>query len=65
MHFDGLRPPAPVQTASQAYRQDNDVIGEFLDDRCELAPDAVVAAGSLWSEYCRRRYVSRCGRMRT
>jgi putative DNA primase/helicase len=49
---DGLIPPAVVQAASKAYREDNDHIGEFLDDRCEVAPDAIAAAGELWAEYC-------------
>ncbi len=49
---DGLGLPAVVQAASQAYREENDHIGEFLDERCEIAPDASIPAGDLWYEYC-------------
>lgn len=48
---EGLGLPAVVTAASQAYREENDPIGEFLDECCEIAPDATVTAGELWSEY--------------
>ena len=48
---DGLGLPAVVQAASQAYREENDHIGEFLDDCCLVAPDAFVSAAALWDSY--------------
>jgi putative DNA primase/helicase len=48
---DGLGLPAMVQAASAAYREDNDHIGEFLGDRCLVAPDVCVSAAALWNSY--------------
>ena len=48
----GLGIPEAVQTASQAYRQNNDQLGEFLAEECETAADAMVPAAHLWGRYC-------------
>jgi phage/plasmid-associated DNA primase len=40
-----------VQAASQAYREDNDHVGEFIGDCCLVAPDASVWAANLWNSY--------------
>jgi putative DNA primase/helicase len=48
---DGLGPPAVVQAASQAYREENDPIGEFIGECCLVAPDASVSAADLWNSY--------------
>jgi putative DNA primase/helicase len=48
---DGLGLPAVVKAASQTYREDNDVVGEFLADDYELAPNATIPAADLWSGY--------------
>jgi putative DNA primase/helicase len=47
----GLGLPSVVRAASEAYRAETDHVGAFLDDRCEIAPDASIPAGSLWDEY--------------
>ncbi len=49
---EGLGLPVVVQTASLAYREENDHIGEFLDERCEIGLGATVSAAVLWREYC-------------
>lgn len=36
----GLQPPACVQDANRRYRKDMDLISSFLDECCELVPDA-------------------------
>jgi putative DNA primase/helicase len=49
---DGLGIPEVVRTASQAYRQNNDQLGEFLAEDCEVSPEAIVPAAHLWARYC-------------
>jgi putative DNA primase/helicase len=48
---EGLGVPAVVKAASQAYREENDKVGEFLDEGYEIAPDATIPAAELWSDY--------------
>lgn len=36
---NGLNPPAAVKSATEKYRQDQDVIGGFLEDRCTIKPE--------------------------
>ena len=36
----GLQPPACVQDANRRYRKDMDLISSFLDECCELVPEA-------------------------
>jgi putative DNA primase/helicase len=47
----GLSPPAAVRAATSAYRQDEDVLGQFLADKCIQAPTARVPAGALFKTY--------------
>ncbi|MBN9568719.1 MAG: hypothetical protein J0H79_14055 [Alphaproteobacteria bacterium] len=37
----GLRPPASAIAAVEAYRADEDPVGEFLKARCELCPETI------------------------
>lgn len=48
---EGLEPPASVVAASEAYRQENDEIGQFLEDETEIDSGATVSAADLWSAY--------------
>jgi putative DNA primase/helicase len=48
---EGLGVPAVVKAASQAYRDENDAVGEFLVENYEIAADATVPAADLWSDY--------------
>lgn len=48
---DGLAAPAEVRAATEAYREEQDVIGGFLADCCELAAGARVASGVLRATY--------------
>jgi len=49
----GLDTPAIVTQMSEQYRQESDVLAEFIEDCCELDPDALVKSGALWHEYLR------------
>lgn len=43
--------PAFVQNAIDRYRNDNDWMGEFLDEFCEVRPEGSVGAKSLYTTY--------------
>jgi putative DNA primase/helicase len=47
----GLAPPAEVQAATDAYRNDSDVMGTFFEECCTLRPDARVMGGQLFDTY--------------
>lgn len=47
----GLRPPPAVKSATEGYRRDEDVVGRFLEERCELDPAARTGARGLYREY--------------
>jgi len=47
----GLRPPAKVQAATQAYREEMDVFGPFIRECCVIHPRADVWANDLWNAY--------------
>jgi len=48
---EGLGDPEEVRTATAAYRQEMDILGDFLADRCVLEPGAAVSAGDLYDSY--------------
>ncbi len=47
----GLQPPAKVQAATQAYREEMDVFGPFIRECCVIHPHAEVWANDLWNTY--------------
>jgi putative DNA primase/helicase len=47
----GLDTPASVQRATTAYRANEDVIGRFIDERCELGAELFVLNGRLREAY--------------
>ena len=47
----GLRQPEEIIAATEAYREEMDVIGAFLKDRCIVRKYGVVPAGRLYAEY--------------
>ncbi|MDP9472822.1 MAG: phage/plasmid primase, P4 family, partial [Chloroflexota bacterium] len=49
----GLGTPSAVRQATAGYRADMDVLGAFLVDRCTIAPQARVAAKTLYADYQR------------
>ena len=48
---DGLPTPAAVRAATASYRSESDVLGKFLDDRCDLADGMTAEAGKLYTAY--------------
>lgn len=48
---DGLNPPDRVLEATQAYREEQDVLGTFLAERCDRGPDLRVGRTALWDAY--------------
>jgi putative DNA primase/helicase len=47
----GLNPPETVKVATQGYRQEEDLMGLFIEDRCEVSESATVKAGALYKTY--------------
>lgn len=52
---DGMQEPEVVQMATKSYSQEQDVVGRFLSDCCELNADAETPAADLWEAF-RREY---------
>lgn len=47
----GLNPPCEVQAATDEYRRDMDILGDFLDACCVVTPAAQVTAKALYEHY--------------
>ena len=54
-----IHSPACVEEAIRSYREDNDWLGHFLDECCELAPGYTAKSGEVYQEY--RSYCMRTG----
>ena len=55
-HRQGLNPPVSVLDATADYRSDSDVLGGFLDEECDVTPEASVSKADLYyryTEWCR------------
>jgi putative DNA primase/helicase len=48
---DGLTEPLAVQMATAAYRAEQDVLGEFLGDCCQVAEEQTASAADLFAAY--------------
>jgi putative DNA primase/helicase len=48
---DGLGVPPVVTNATDEYREEMDVIGQFLKDRCEVGPGLMVETSMLYESY--------------
>lgn len=57
---DGLPTPAAVAAANATYRSEMDSVGQFIDDRCEIATGQCVTATALYGSY--RNYANDNGR---
>lgn len=49
---DGLREPRAVTDATSAYRDEQDTLGRFLDERCAKGEHASAASSALYAVYC-------------
>lgn len=52
-YANGLCPPQSVLEAAASYRRAEDILGQFLEEACEVAPGAATPAGALHSAYRR------------
>jgi putative DNA primase/helicase len=48
---DGLNPPTTVLAATDDYRKDMDIVGDWLSDRCELDAHAAVPTATAYADY--------------
>jgi len=48
----GLDPPDLVQTATREYRQDEDLLGSYIEEYCTTGPLLKVRASIIYSNYC-------------
>jgi putative DNA primase/helicase len=48
---EGLGEPASIMAATESYRDEQDVLGAFFDERCELGDHASERAGDLYAAY--------------
>lgn len=48
---DGLQPPATVRKAREDYKSDMDLLGEWLDECCELGASQVETNARLWASW--------------
>jgi hypothetical protein len=48
---EGLNPPKSVLASTQEYRSDMDVVGQWMQERCELDAHASIATGAAYSDY--------------
>jgi len=47
----GLQTPEKIRASTQAYRDEEDVLGKFLESECVIHPSAMVSAKALYSAY--------------
>lgn len=48
---EGLKPPDTVRVATEQYRQDEDLLGHFINECCVISAAASVRAGQLYKSY--------------
>jgi len=48
---NGLQPPDAVRKAREDYKSDMDLLGEWLDECCELGPSQVETNARLWASW--------------
>jgi putative DNA primase/helicase len=48
---EGLSPPAAVQVATDEYRRDMDVVGQWLEERCVREPNANTPSSTAYFDY--------------
>jgi putative DNA primase/helicase len=48
---EGLREPGAVKDMTQEYREESDVLRDFIEEKCTLSPTAQVRSAELWAAY--------------
>jgi putative DNA primase/helicase len=49
--MQGLKPPEIVKTATEEYRESEDLLNYFINDRCSLGAQKRAKAGELYKAY--------------
>lgn len=57
---NGLQTPKAVAEATAGYRSEMDTVGQFIEERCEVASSAAVSSSSLFETY--RKHSNETGR---
>jgi putative DNA primase/helicase len=47
----GLHPPKAVLASTESYRQDMDVVGQWIDERCDRDPNVSIPTSYAYSDY--------------
>lgn len=47
----GLNPPREIKEATAAYQRDEDIVGQFISERCTIDLNMYATAGDLYSSY--------------
>jgi putative DNA primase/helicase len=47
----GLNPPASVLASTRDYRSDMDVIGQWIEERCDIDPHTTISTGHAFFDY--------------
>ena len=50
-HAQGLKPPTSVVAATQEYRDDMDIIGRWIEERCKLSAESWTNRTQLYNDY--------------
>ena len=56
-----MKEPPQVKADTQGYYDENDTIGDFIRECCELGPGKRVSCTDLYRDY-RQYYINECGR---
>jgi phage/plasmid-associated DNA primase len=49
---NGLQTPKKIIAATAAYRDEQDMIGEWIGERCKTGPGCSAVKGDLYKDYC-------------
>ena len=58
---EGLKEPPQVKADTQGYFSENDIIGDFIREYCEIGPNKRINRVDLYKDYC-QYYQNECGR---
>lgn len=58
---EGLKEPPQVKADTQGYYDENDIIGDFIREYCEIGPNKRINRVDLYKDYC-QYYQNECGR---
>jgi putative DNA primase/helicase len=48
---DGLQPPSQILSATQDYREEMDLLAEWMEMNCVISPDRVTTTGELYNSF--------------